>query len=137
MASMVVTGTTLAQAAPSDPTGGWLTFFSSLGVAGLLVAYMGFDNNRLRKESAAKDVVIQAKEEERAKLLADMLSRYERLIPVETKSQEIHTESIKVLERAMTMMHQLASRPTLSPDVLSLIEDRYRREQRGSIGGGT
>ena len=106
----------------ADPTGGWLTALSGLGVAGILCAYMAFDNSRLRKEVKECNDVVAKKEEERAKLLSDMLARYEKLIPIETESQRIHTESLKVLERAMTTMRELAGRPAIDPSMLSKLD---------------
>lgn len=108
--------------AATDPTGGWLTALSGLGVAGILCAYLAFDNSRLRKELKESSDAGLKKDEAHAKLLADMLQRYERLLPIETESQRIHTESIKVLERSITMMHQLAGRPALDPSILSKLD---------------
>ena len=127
----------LAQTGPGvDPTGGWITVFSGLGVASILVGYMGFDNSRLRKELKEKDAKIETQDQERAKLLNDMITRYERLIPVETESQRLHMENARVLERTMTMMHQLAARPTLTPEVIEMIRRGQQPPPTGLHPGG-
>jgi hypothetical protein len=120
--------------AATDPTGGWLTALSGLGVAGILCGYLAFDNTRLRKELKDCTATVLKKDEEHAKLLVDTLARYERLLPIETESQRIHTESIKVLERSITMMHQLAGRPALDPGILSKLDGETIRKL---IGGTT
>lgn len=119
----------------TDPTGGWLTALSGLGVAGILCAYLAFDNSRLRKELQASGETIVKKDAEYSRLLTEMLGRYERLLPIETESQRIHTESVKTLERAMTMMHQLAGRPAIDPTVLSKLDGDALRKLFGSQGG--
>lgn len=101
----------MAQALPSDPSGGWLTAFSGLGVASLLIGYLAFDNKRLRQELKDERLLTDKKEQEYRTLQADTITRYEKLIPLEVQGQQLHAESIKTLEAAMTMMHQLAGRP--------------------------
>lgn len=123
--------TGVISAANTDPTGGWITAFSGLGVASILCAYMAFDNSRLRKELKESTELNVKHDEERAKLLTDMLTRYERLIPIETEGQRIHTESAKVLERAMVMMTDLAARPAIDPSMLSKLDAEALRKLFG------